>query len=112
MKTYFFLLIFILSLTNCSTYQYSERDKALIEKYQMPEFSKREVNKFALEYLDHFDQSMKAAETGENLRLKVLLAETPKMARKAVRFAHKLSPEDAVKWVEWIQLISVTEFDN
>lgn len=63
----------------------------------MPEFSKREVNKFALEYLDHFDQSMKAAETGENLRLKVLLAETPKMARKAVRFAHKLSPEDAVK---------------
>ena len=78
----------------------------------MPEFSKREVNKFALEYLDHFDQSMKAAETGENLRLKVLLAEPPKMARKAVRFAHKLSPEDAVIWVDWIQLYSVTEFDN
>lgn len=112
MKTYLLIFILMLSFTNCSTYQYSAREKALIEKYQMPEFSKREINKFALEYLNHFDQTMKAAETGDNLSLKVLLAETPKMARKAVRFAHKLSPEDAVKWVEWIQLISVTQFDN
>ena len=112
MKTYILLLLFTVSFVQCSTQRFTAEEKALMEKYQMPEFSTHEINKFALEYLQHFDKSISAAEKGDDLTLKILLGQTPQMARKAIRFAHKMTAEDTIKWIEWIGHIANTRFDD
>lgn len=106
MKSICLLLLFAVFFVQCSTNKYTVEEKALIEKYQMPDFSSDEINRFALDYVHYFEKITQAAKSGDESKIKDLQSQVAKWAMKASDMTQKMTNEDAMKWVEWSQKIA------
>lgn len=106
MKYIYLLFLFAIFFAQCSTTKYTVEEKALIEKYQMPNFSSDEINRFALEYAQYFEKITQAAKSGDESEIKDLQSQVAKWAMKASDMTQKMTAEDAQKWVDWSQKIA------
>ncbi len=102
MKNSFLILLFSLSIIQCAAPQYTAEEKALIEKYNIPRFSSEEITRFALEYVQFYDDISKAAQSGELEKIEIAKQKAPEMAESALKITQKMSPRDVHRWVNFV----------
>ena len=107
MKSICFLLLFAIFSIQCSTTKYTVEEKALIEKYQMPNFSSDEINRFALDYLKFYEEITQAAKSGNQSKVHELSLKSIDWAQRAADLTQKMTAKDAQKFVELAQKIAL-----
>lgn len=80
---------------------------------EVPTFSNPELQKFADEYGEFFQQVRYAAQTGDEQQLLNLQNEAPNWTKRLEDYTQQMTPEDMEKWEEWSKkiadLASITE---
>lgn len=90
----------------CSSTKYTAEQKALIEKYDVPEFSTNKLNRFALEYTQYFENFKNAKESGDSIKIQNLKSQSDYFIKRTIEIAKNMSAEDAQKWVDYSFKIS------
>lgn len=67
----------------------------------IPQFSSRELQEFAQCYSAYFQELDQAAEKGDSVRLKELMAEGLNWSKEASKWTQEMTEEDAQKWIKW-----------
>lgn len=67
----------------------------------IPQFSNEELQEFAQEYGNYFEEIVEADKERDNEKLQQLTLEGMEWSRKASEWTLKMNEEDAQKWTNW-----------